>query len=61
MQSIELWEKIMLILDELCQMVEDWQPIIPEWTTVIYEPGEGESSKAELYKLKTIKMPQKRR
>lgn len=56
-ESIELWEKIMLILDELCQLVEDWQPIIPEWTTVAYEPGDGESTKAELYKLNALKSP----
>jgi len=48
----------MLILDELFQLVDDCQPIQPEWTTVIYENDDDKNSSVMgIYKLKTVRQP----
>ena len=51
-----LWEKIMLLLDELFQLIEDCTPVVPRWTEedidTISEPG---TPKNPLQKLNMMK------
>ena len=39
-EGLALWEKIMLVLDELLHLVEDYRPVMPRWTE---EEEEAES------------------